>query len=57
MHIEPAVTGSPLSNRLYFGDLVAILVVGMLVRLQIHLRQNFILDFESKHFITETRKT
>lgn len=49
VNIEPAVTGFPLSNRPYFGDLVAILVVGMLVSLQVHLRQNFILDFESKH--------
>ena len=57
VNIEPAVTGFCLSNRPYFGDLVAILVGGMLVSMQVRLRQQLHPSLRIQtHFITEPRK-
>jgi len=51
------VTGFSLSIRPYFGDLVAILVGGMLVSMQVHLRQQLHPGLRIQtHFITETRR-
>jgi hypothetical protein len=59
--LSPAVTGYLLSNRLYkVGDLVAILVGGMLASMQVQYSCGNKLHPGLRiqtHFITETRKT